>query len=49
MADLRTDLRTEMADLRTEMPDGHRQMAMWLVGSQAAFLAVVVAMMALLR
>ena len=42
-------LRTEMADLRTELHDGLRQMVMWLVATQAAFLAVVVAVIALLR
>jgi len=49
MADLRTELRTEMADLRTELHDGLRQMVMWLVATQAAFLAVVVTVIALLR
>ena len=49
LADLRTELRTEMADLRTELHDGLRQMVMWLVATQAAFLAVVVTVIALLR
>ena len=49
LADLRTELRTEMADLRGRAHDGHRQIVMWLVGTQAAFLAVVVAVIALLR
>ena len=31
------------------MHDGHRQIVMWLVGTQAAFLAVVVTVIALLR
>jgi len=46
-------LRTEMAELRTdltrELHDGLRQIVMWLVGTQAAFLAVVVTVIALLR
>ena len=42
-------LRTEMADLRTELHDGLRQMVMWLVATQAAFLAVVVTVIALQR
>jgi len=49
LADLRTELRTEMADLRTELHDGLRQMVMWLVATQAAFLAVVVTVIALQR
>ena len=38
-----------MADLRTELHDGLRQIVMWLVATQAAFLAVVVTVIALLR
>ena len=52
LAKLRTEmaeLRTEMADLRTELHDGLRQMVMWLVATQAAFLAVVVTVIALQR
>ena len=36
-------LRTEMAGLRAEIHDGHRRIVMWLVGTQAAFLAAVLA------
>ena len=48
-AEIRIELHTELAALRAEMHDGHRQIVMWLVATQAAFLAVVVTVIALLR
>jgi hypothetical protein len=48
-AEIRTELQTEIGGLRAELHDGLRQVVMWLVATQAAFLAVVVTVVALLR